>query len=118
MPSIDFDQALHKALTQRAKAAESNVKRIYSKKDVEQGILEAFELVGGVSRLAIWANDPANYGEFLKLYVKCLPKDVAKEEGGRVINYMSSIPDSPLNDPKPDHLVRKSSEDIEDVDSF
>lgn len=111
MSQLDFDQALHKALTARSRAKSDNVERIYSKKQVEQGILEAFELIGGIPRLAIWANDPANYGEFLKLYVKCLPKEVAKEEGGRVINYMSSIPDSPLNDPKPDLVERVERDD-------
>lgn len=108
----DFDQALRQALTAREELRAQNVRRILSKKDVEQGILEAFELIGGVPRLAIWANEPENYGEFLKLYVKCLPKDTKVEEGGRVINYLSSVPDSPLNDPKPDLVERVERDDL------
>lgn len=110
----DFDQKLRQALTAREELRTQNVRKIFSKKDVEQGILEAFELIGGVTRLAIWANEPENYGEFLKIYAKCLPKETKSEEGGRVINYLSSIPDSPLNDPKPDLVQRV----VEDDESF
>ena len=44
------------------KPREGNIERIYSRKQIEQSFLETFELVGGVPRLASWANDEENYG--------------------------------------------------------
>lgn len=71
--------------------------KIYSRKRIEQGFLEAFELVGGVSRLALWANEEDNYKDFLQLLVKFGPKESIAEVGGRVLEYRSNIPSSPLN---------------------
>ena len=77
----------------------ATVTRIYSRKNVEQAMLEVFETVGGVSRLARWANEPENYGEYIKLLVKLIPKDAVRELGGAVIEYRSMLPPSPLNGP-------------------
>lgn len=98
-----FDLALQMQLNRRHALKQENVERLFSRKAVEQGMLECFELIGGVPRLALWANDPKNYGEFLKLLSKLLPKE-AQREGGQVINFLSSIPDSPLNTPAPDQM--------------
>lgn len=92
----EFDKALDKNLAQRKRLANESVQRLYSRRQMEQGFLECFELIGGVPRLAIWANDPENYGEFLKLLMKFAPKD-APEQVGRVLNYQSNVPQSPLN---------------------
>ncbi len=43
----------------------------FTRKDVVNAFQQAFELTGGVPRLAIWAND--NYTEFTKLYARLLP---------------------------------------------
>lgn len=91
-----FDQALNKNLRERKRLANENVQKLYSRRTMEQGFLECFELIGGVPRLAIWANDPENYGEFLKLLMKFAPKD-GTERVGQVINYVSNVPQSPLN---------------------
>jgi len=99
-----FNELLERNLAERKRLAEGSVQKLYSRRQLEQGFLECFELVGGVPRLAIWANDPENYGEFLKLYVKFAPKEAAGS-ADRVINFVSSIPDSPLNNPQPDHMV-------------
>lgn len=92
------------ALKERNRLQQANVQKLYSRKNLEQGFLECFELVGGVPRMAIWANSPENYGEFLKLLMKFAPKE-AEKTAGAVINFVSSIPDSPLNNPQPDHLT-------------
>ena len=47
------------------------------KKQVVDSILDAFQLIGGTSRLALWAN--ANEGEFFKLYAKLAPRQLEKE---------------------------------------
>lgn len=104
MDKDKLDANLQRNLSARKKQMEASVTKLYSRKSLEQGFLEVFELVGGVPRLAIWANDPENYGEFLKLLMKFAPKEAA-EQTGKVINFVSSVPDSPLNYPRPDHLV-------------
>lgn len=91
-----FNQALDRNLAERKRLAKQSVQKLYSRRSMEQGFLECFELIGGVPRLAIWANDPENYGEFLKLLLKFAPKE-ALEQTGRVLEYRSNVPASPLN---------------------
>lgn len=81
------------------KPKEGNIERIYSRKQIEQSFLETFELVGGVPRLASWANDEENYGQFLKLLMVMAPKEAMAQHTGNVIEYRSNIPASPLNRP-------------------
>jgi hypothetical protein len=71
--------------------AGGKVQRLYNRKQIEQALLETFELVGGIPRLAIWANDPENYGEFLKLLMKLAPKEQVGKMQGQVIEYRSNI---------------------------
>ncbi len=47
------------------------IPRVLGRKRVTQAFMEAFEVVGGVNRLAYWAHE--NYGEFIKLHAKLLP---------------------------------------------
>jgi hypothetical protein len=104
MKEINFEEALDIALTQRQLSLATGGKRVRpSRREVEEGFLEAFELVGGISRLAMWANNPANYGDFLKLYAKMIPKEVA-EDAGQTFIYQSNVPPSALN--KPAELTR------------
>lgn len=92
---FDFEAALRRNLTQRNELTKSQVSRIMSRKQITASIMECFELVGGVPRLAIWANDPENYGEFLKLWIKALPKE-EKEEAARSFVYQSALPSSQI----------------------
>ncbi len=80
-----------------APARRGSVERIYSRKQIEQAFLESFELIGGVSRLAHWANDDENYKDFLKLLMVMAPKEALQAQSGNVIEYRSNIPSSPLN---------------------
>lgn len=99
MKSLTFEESLDIALTQRQISLASGGKpRKIKRREVEEAFLEAFELVGGISRLAIWANNPANYGDFLKLYSKMIPKEMA-EDAGQTFVYMSNVPASALNKP-------------------
>lgn len=43
----------------------------FSRQKVVQAFAEAFQLIGGVNRLTLWANQ--NPGEFYKLYTKLMP---------------------------------------------
>ena len=68
----------------------TNVTPIFSRKQIEQAFLETFDLVGGVPRLALWANQEENYSAFLQLLLKLAPKEApAIDEaniGGRVLS--------------------------------
>ena len=101
---------LERNLDERRRLSSENVQRMFSRKGLEQGMLECFELIGGVPRLALWANDPENYGEFLKLLMKFAPKE-AEKASSATIHFMSSIPDSPLNNPVPDHHRLQNGDD-------
>lgn len=96
---VDFNRALQAQLTdrQRRMDAKSGVQRIFSRKQIEQAFIETFEMVGGIPRLAIWANDPANYKDFLMLLMKLAPKDTGAALAGQVLEYRSNVPSSPLN---------------------
>lgn len=91
-----LNDQLQRNLDQRQRLSNQNVQKLFSRKVVEQSFLECFELVGGIPRLALWANEPGNYGEFLKLLVKFAPKEVG-EQAGQVLQYHSNVPQSPLN---------------------
>lgn len=106
MPT-DFNVALQNQLTdrQRRKDLKGGVERIYSRRQIEQAFLESFELVGGIPRLAIWANQEENYGKFLELLMKLAPKDAGGAIAGAVLEYRSNVPGSPLNKPKVDDDV-------------
>ena len=74
---LDHHVELLNRLSERRlrQATSPNVQHIRSRKEIEQALLETFDLVGGIPRLALWANDPENYGEFLKLLLKLAPKE-------------------------------------------
>ena len=95
----DFSVALHGQLSlrERKRPLGTGVETIYSRKQIEQAFLETFELVGGVPRLALWANDPENYGTFLKLLMTMAPKEQAERMKGQILEYRSAVPQSPLN---------------------
>lgn len=116
MKEINFEEALDIALTTRQiERAQGKRARKITRKEVQDAFLETFELVGGIPRLALWANNPANYGEFLKLYAKMIPKEVA-EDAGQSIIYESGMPRSALN--RPPETTRIDEDNIRDVDTY
>jgi hypothetical protein len=99
---MDINLALQNQLTdrQRRKDEKSNVERMWTPKQIQNAFLETFEMVGGVPRLAVWANQEENYEVFLKLLITLAPKGAAAlmgEKHGNVIEYRSNVPSSPLN---------------------
>lgn len=86
---------------QRSKMQNPNVGREWTRRQIQDAFIETFELIGGVPRLALWANDPENYTDFLRLLMKLAPKETV-EKAGTVINFLPSTPDSELNYPQPD----------------
>jgi len=98
---MDFNIALQQQLSERQRKKSGNVERVFSRRQIEQAFLESFEMIGGIPRLAIWANDPDNYGQFLQLMMKLSPKEATAAVAGQVLEYRSNIPASPLNRPAP-----------------
>ena len=99
--AYDFGKALEQKLTarQRRELEHPNVQPMFSRRQIEQAFLETFELTGGIPRLAIWANDPENYGTFLQLLMKMAPKET-QQAAGTVLEYRSNVPSSPLSAPR------------------
>jgi hypothetical protein len=98
--SEQFDDLVVENLRERQRLLDSPVRKLYSRRSLEQGFLECFEMVGGVPRLVAWAHQKQNYGEFLKLLMKFVLKE-RQEQTGHVIHYVSSVPGSPLCHPIP-----------------
>lgn len=69
----------------------------FTRKDVVNAFQSAFELVGGVPRLALWANE--NYTEFTKLYARLLPSQSSSALGeSNVLRIEMAIAPSPLDE--------------------
>jgi len=68
----------------------------FSRKDVVQAFSDAFELIGGTPRLALWAHH--NEGDFYKLYARLLPSQASSvlgEANEMVIKHV--LPRGPLD---------------------
>lgn len=68
------------------------------KQRVIQALAETFEIVGGVPRLALWADK--NYGEFMKIIGKQIPVLVQNSIGIQAsgpVTIVSAIPQSTLD---------------------
>lgn len=61
---------------------------------VAEAFQDAFELVGGVPRLAMFADE--NYSEFSRLYARMIPRDVDLNVKG-TINIVPALPPTPLD---------------------
>lgn len=69
----------------------------FSRKDVVQSFQSAFELIGGVPRLALWAND--NQSDFYKLYARLLPSQASSSLGeANVLKIQMAIAPGPLDE--------------------
>lgn len=108
-PNKDIMDALMSKLTERQLARmQSGVERDWSRKQIQDAFIETFDLVGGVPRLALWANDPANYKDFLNLLMKLAPKEQMGERANAAIVYQSMVPQS--------SLVKRAGEEIAEGD--
>lgn len=108
-PNKDIMDALMSKLTERQLARmQSGVEKDWSRKQIQDAFIETFDLVGGVPRLALWANDPANYKDFLNLLMKLAPKEQMGERANAAIVYQSMVPQSTL--------VKRAGEEIAEGD--
>lgn len=69
----------------------------FTRKDVVNAFQQAFELVGGIPRLALWANE--NQGEFYKLYARLLPSQASTALGeSNRMEIVVNVPESKLDE--------------------
>jgi hypothetical protein len=74
-----------------------SIPRTFNREEIKTAFDDAFQLVGGVPRLAHWADE--NYGEFIKLYARMLPTSAKSQmelTGGITINHV--LPRGPLDE--------------------
>lgn len=60
---------------------------------VVNAFLDAFQLIGGTPRLALWADE--NPTEFYRLYSKLMPKEQKEQDNEITINHV--LPQGPLD---------------------
>jgi len=79
MPRELFDSDMEEQFTQLASRDGETVvlPRELSRKRVTQAFMDAFELIGGTPRLALWAD--AHPTDFYKLYAKLFPSQASKD---------------------------------------
>jgi hypothetical protein len=77
IPADEFEE-MGETLGAMSEAARENVvlPRVIGRKRVTAAFLDAFEMIGGVNRLAYWGHE--NPTEFYKLFGKLLPSASAK----------------------------------------
>jgi hypothetical protein len=69
----------------------------FSRKDVVRAFQRAFELIGGIPRLALWAHD--NPTDFYKLYARLLPSQASPALGeANEMTVIHVIPRSTLDE--------------------
>jgi hypothetical protein len=93
----EYEQKLHDLAAEDVDSPHlvpSNIKKRSDRKEIEAAFTAAFQMVGGTSRLAMWAD--ANYGEFVKIFSRLLPKESLHQHSGEVI-IRPPIPPSPLD---------------------
>lgn len=74
--SLDLEGFLE---VEAQKVSRLPVPKELKRKEVVRSFQEAFELIGGIPRLAIWGND--HPGEFYKLYARLIPPAVQEVSG-------------------------------------
>ena len=75
--------------------------RRFDREQQAKDIVEVFHMIGGVPRLAHWANDHPGYF-FTKLLPKVLPQaSTLVNQGSMNVVFQQAIPPSPLDDAPP-----------------
>jgi hypothetical protein len=68
----------------------------FSRNDVVNAFQDAFRMIGGVQRMALWAN--ANPDKFYPLYTKLLPSTAIQIGDNAQVVIQHAIPPSPLDE--------------------
>ena len=79
LPVEDWDQTMQKIASQELSTLRVPRNTQVSRKAVINAFVNAFELIGGVPRLALWAH--SNPRDFYKLYARLLPSQASAALG-------------------------------------
>jgi hypothetical protein len=106
MDDDDYDKAMKAIIPpdgQSLYAPTGRLKRqTTDRAKIIQLFTDSFEMIGGVPRLAIWAD--ANPGDFFKLFGRLLPASSSQElDGPQEIIIRHAIPTQDLQQAKPDN---------------
>lgn len=96
-PNTDMETTFEYMAQRRAQRLSVPRSKEFSRTDVMHAFQEAFELIGGVPRLAVWAND--HESEFYRLYSKLFPNQMnANVKHAGEVRVVSPIPRTPLDE--------------------
>lgn len=94
-----YSEQMHDALSDEAKKARSMMKAPRAKFDrlrFLDAMQEAYEQLGGVNRLTLWAD--RNYTEFVRLFSKTIPQTQLLDIQGKMqMQILPALPPSPLD---------------------
>ena len=76
---VDWEKTMAKLCEPQTTRLQIPVNKEFSRKDVVSAFVNAFELIGGTPRLALWAHN--NEGDFFKLYSRLLPSQASSALG-------------------------------------
>jgi len=86
----------------------------FNRDQVVNAFARAFEILGGIPRLALWGNE--NYGDFAKLYAKLLPATSVQLGDIGQLNIIHSLPPTALDQhpgyPVHDIVIVETREDL------
>ena len=89
-PALSMEETFEWMAERRSQKISVPRSKAHSRKDVETAFHQAFELIGGVPRLAVWGHN--NPGEFFKIYSKLFGNAMQTHIGDTNINVISPIP--------------------------
>jgi|SRR3990172_8449200 len=88
----DYDKKAYEIVASHAEKELPQLKRSrdgFSRNDVVNAFARAFEMIGGVQRLAIWAD--ANPDKFYPLYSRLLPAATIQIGNAKQVNIVHSL---------------------------
>lgn len=88
IPRDQWEQTL---AAEAQKPGQIKLSKELNRRRVVSAFMDAFELVGGVTRLTEWANDPKNYGDFIKLYARLLPSQALQLDDEKTKTYIGHV---------------------------
>jgi hypothetical protein len=107
-----YSEQMHQVLSEQATKANAVLvapRRKFERQRFLDAMAEAFEVIGGVPRLAMWAD--SNLTEFYKLMGKTIPQaNLLELQGKMQMQILPAMPPSPLDDEPIDITPEKRGE--------
>lgn len=88
IPREQWEQTLS---VEAQKSGPVRLSKELNRRAVVSAFMDAFEMVGGVQRLAQWAMQDENYGDFLKLYARLMPSQAVELDDSAQKKYFGHV---------------------------